>query len=71
MEGTLAVEDGGFLTAHTAVIGRGGLGAVTITGAQSELRANHILSLGSFFNGHKGDGTLTVDNGGLLTAGAH
>src|SRR5690606_26906944 len=45
-----------------------GPGAATITGAQSELRAIGTLSVGSFFNGHKGDGTLTVENGGLVTA---
>lgn len=65
---SLTIEDGGLLTANTAAIGRGGPGAATITGAQSELRAIGTLSVGSFFNGHKGDGTLTVENGGLVTA---
>lgn len=68
MEPSLTVNDGGLLTATTAVIGRGGLGAATITGAQSELHVSGTLSLGTFFNGHKGDGTLTVENGGLITA---
>ncbi len=72
MEARITVENGGLLNVDGgAQIGRGGLGALIVTGAGSELRVNNaILSVGDFFNGASGNGTLTVEDGALVSAGA-
>src|SRR5690606_35581650 len=47
-------------------------GAATVTGADSELRVNNgaSLTIGEFFNGHLGQGSLTIEDGGLVVAAA-
>gem|GEM_PF-751004 len=69
MEVQALVENGGQLAAQTGAIGRGGKGALTITGAQSELRVNGTLTVGDYFNGHDGEGTLTIENGAQARIG--
>lgn len=78
--GTLLIEAGGKLLNNDAqgltVIGReiGSIGAVTVAGAGSELLAGQNLFLGHDVSGgvivgNGGTGTLTVADGGLVTAG--
>ncbi len=71
---TLTIANGGVLTAQDPVaissIGLGGEGSALVTGAGSALLlgSGTTLAIGEFVNGGGGTGTLTIQNGGLVSA---
>ena len=73
---TLTISDGATVTATSpgsngAVesIGSGATGIATVTGPGSQLLLpGTALAVGEFINGGEGNGTLTISNGGLVSA---
>jgi outer membrane autotransporter protein len=71
---TLTVSDGGVLKAQDPVsissIGYGAQGSALVTGAGSQilLGGNTQLAIGEAIGGTGGNGTLTIQNGGMVTA---
>jgi fibronectin-binding autotransporter adhesin len=63
-EGTLRIEAGGLLANKSGTLGSGAgsVGAATVTGAGSQWR-----NTGPFYAGLSGDGTLLIENGGVVT----
>lgn len=70
MEATIDVDSGGLVHVEGgAIIGRGGLGKLTVTGAGSGFRAtDSTLVVGDFFDGATGHGTLVVGDGAVVSA---
>ena len=70
---TLTISDGATVTARSSVaiesIGSGATGIATVTGPGSQLLLpGTALAIGEFINGGEGNGTLTISNGGLVSA---
>ena len=70
---TLTISDGATVTAQSTVaiesIGSGATGIATVTGPGSQLLLpGTALAVGEFINGGEGNGTLTISNGGLVSA---
>jgi fibronectin-binding autotransporter adhesin len=70
---TLTISDGATVTAQSTVaiesIGSGATGIATVTGPGSQLLLpGTALAIGEFINGGEGNGTLTISNGGLVSA---
>ncbi|WP_297356018.1 autotransporter domain-containing protein [Paraburkholderia sp.] len=70
---TLTISDGATVTAQSTVaiesIGSGAAGIATVTGPGSQLLLpGTALAVGEFINGGEGNGTLTISNGGLVSA---
>ncbi|MGF7137169.1 autotransporter-associated beta strand protein/T5SS/PEP-CTERM-associated repeat protein [Paraburkholderia sp. EB58] len=70
---TLTISDGATVTAQSTVaiesIGSGATGIATVTGPGSQLLLpGTALAIGELINGGEGNGTLTISNGGLVSA---
>ncbi|MBK3824082.1 autotransporter outer membrane beta-barrel domain-containing protein [Paraburkholderia aspalathi] len=70
---TLTISDGATVTAQSTVaiesIGSGATGIATVTGPGSQLLLpGTALAVGEYINGGEGNGTLTISNGGLVSA---
>lgn len=70
---TLTISDGATVTAQSTVaiesIGSGATGIATVTGPGSQLLLpGTALAVGEFINGGEGNGTLTISNGGMVSA---
>ncbi|WP_429440750.1 autotransporter outer membrane beta-barrel domain-containing protein [Paraburkholderia sp. GAS33] len=73
---TLTISDGATVTATSSgsngaieSIGSGATGITTVTGPGSQLLLPGTpLAVGEFINGGEGNGTLTISNGGLVSA---
>jgi autotransporter-associated beta strand protein/T5SS/PEP-CTERM-associated repeat protein len=72
---TLTISDGATVTANAQgsgaieSIGSGATGIATVTGPGSQLLLpGTALAIGEFINGGEGNGTLTISNGGLVSA---
>lgn len=68
--GTLVIQNGGFVSATTAGLGWGGNGTVTVTGPGSSLSTNGELRIGGGrAPAISGTGTLSVSDGGAVSSG--